>query len=148
MLTFLIAAFQKASPVSGRAGRVQQCEVGRLRGSPRSAAKPWTCRIGPAWSRAEKQDALSQGKGEREVKKIRAGIQRSLHCRCGRGKVLALGMCATCYTLKRQDEDYSAVCGSRFSSVTAIPAGYAEPRAGESARSWFIIGCRASHDST
>jgi len=40
------------------------------------------------------------------VKKIRAGIQRSLHCRCGRGKVLALGMCATCYTLKRQDEEY------------------------------------------
>jgi len=32
--------------------------------------------------------------------------QRALHCRCGRGKVLALGMCATCYTLKRQDEAY------------------------------------------
>ncbi len=40
------------------------------------------------------------------MKKIRAGIQRSLHCRCGRGKVLALGMCATCYALKRQDEEY------------------------------------------
>lgn len=33
-------------------------------------------------------------------------MQRALHCRCGRGKVLALGMCATCYTLKRQDEEY------------------------------------------
>ncbi len=33
-------------------------------------------------------------------------MQRVLHCRCGRGKVLALGMCATCYTLKRQDEEY------------------------------------------
>ena len=33
-------------------------------------------------------------------------MQRALHCRCGRGKVLALGMCATCYTLKRQDEHY------------------------------------------
>ncbi|MDQ2842795.1 MAG: HNH endonuclease [Acidobacteriota bacterium] len=40
------------------------------------------------------------------MKKIRAAIQRSLHCRCGRGKVLALGMCATCYTLKQQDEEY------------------------------------------
>jgi len=40
------------------------------------------------------------------VKKIRTGVQRALHCRCGRGKVLALGMCATCYTLKRQGEEY------------------------------------------
>jgi len=40
------------------------------------------------------------------VKKIRIGVQRALHCRCGGGKVLALGMCATCYTLKRQDEEY------------------------------------------
>ncbi len=27
-----------------------------------------------------------------------------MHCRCGREKVLANGMCATCYTLRRQDE--------------------------------------------
>jgi len=40
------------------------------------------------------------------VKKVRTAVQRALHCRCGRGKVLALGMCATCYTLKRQDEEY------------------------------------------
>lgn len=40
------------------------------------------------------------------MKRINAGVQRTLHCRCGRGKVLALGMCATCYTLKRQDEEY------------------------------------------
>lgn len=40
------------------------------------------------------------------MKKIRIGVQRALHCGCGRGKVLALGMCATCYTLKRQDEEY------------------------------------------
>ncbi len=40
------------------------------------------------------------------MKKVRAAVQRALYCRCGRGKVLALGMCATCYTLKRQDEEY------------------------------------------
>ncbi len=27
-------------------------------------------------------------------------------CPCGNDKVLALGLCATCYTLKRQDEEY------------------------------------------
>jgi hypothetical protein len=33
-------------------------------------------------------------------------VQGSLHCPCGREKILALGLCATCYTLKRQDEEY------------------------------------------
>ena len=41
--------------------------------------------------------------GERELK---AGRQRVMHCPCGNAKVLALGLCATCYTLKRQDEEY------------------------------------------
>lgn len=40
------------------------------------------------------------------MKKVRRGIQRALHCRCGREKILALGLCATCYTLKRQDDEY------------------------------------------
>ena len=34
------------------------------------------------------------------------GSQRALYCRCGRDKILANGFCATCYTLKRQDEQY------------------------------------------
>jgi hypothetical protein len=29
-----------------------------------------------------------------------------MHCPCGNPKVLALGLCATCYALKRQDEEY------------------------------------------
>ena len=33
-------------------------------------------------------------------------VQRSICCPCGNDKVLALGLCATCYTLKRQDEEY------------------------------------------
>jgi 5-methylcytosine-specific restriction endonuclease McrA len=27
-------------------------------------------------------------------------------CRCGNATILALGLCSTCYTLKRQDEEY------------------------------------------
>jgi hypothetical protein len=29
-----------------------------------------------------------------------------MHCPCGQPKVLAKGLCSTCYTLKRQDETY------------------------------------------
>jgi len=32
--------------------------------------------------------------------------QKSLHCPCGRARVLARGLCAVCYTLRRQDEAY------------------------------------------
>jgi hypothetical protein len=37
---------------------------------------------------------------------VKAGVQRALYCRCGNEKILAPGLCATCYTLKRQDEEY------------------------------------------
>jgi hypothetical protein len=33
-------------------------------------------------------------------------VQGSMHCPCGREKILALGLCGTCYTLKRQDAEY------------------------------------------
>ena len=33
-------------------------------------------------------------------------LQRVLHCGCGDPKVVKRGLCATCYTLKRQDEEY------------------------------------------
>lgn len=33
-------------------------------------------------------------------------IHRARCCPCGREKILAPGLCATCYTLKRQDEEY------------------------------------------
>ena len=32
-------------------------------------------------------------------------VQQRMHCPCRRAKILALGLCATCYTLKRQDEE-------------------------------------------
>ena len=37
---------------------------------------------------------------------MKANRQRVVHCPCGNQKVLALGLCSTCYTLKRQDEEY------------------------------------------
>ena len=37
---------------------------------------------------------------------MRKPRQIVMHCPCGNAKVLAKGLCATCYTLKRQDEDY------------------------------------------
>ena len=33
-------------------------------------------------------------------------VQSSMHCPCGREKILANGLCASCYTLKRQDAEY------------------------------------------
>ena len=32
--------------------------------------------------------------------------QRSLYCSCGKSEIVACGLCGTCYTLKRQDEEY------------------------------------------
>jgi hypothetical protein len=37
---------------------------------------------------------------------LKKGIQQAMLCRCGNAKILALGLCSTCYTLKRQDEEY------------------------------------------
>jgi 5-methylcytosine-specific restriction endonuclease McrA len=37
---------------------------------------------------------------------VREGLQRAMHCRCGNPKILAHGLCSTCYTLKRQDDEY------------------------------------------
>ncbi len=37
---------------------------------------------------------------------MKAGRQQVMHCPCGNAKVLALSLCATCYTLKRQDGEY------------------------------------------
>jgi hypothetical protein len=33
-------------------------------------------------------------------------VQGTMHCPCGREKILANGLCASCYTLKRQDAEY------------------------------------------
>ena len=33
-------------------------------------------------------------------------VQTPICCPCGNEKILALGLCATCYTLRRQDAEY------------------------------------------
>jgi hypothetical protein len=37
---------------------------------------------------------------------LKTGIQTAICCPRGNEKILALGLCATCYTLKRQDAEY------------------------------------------
>ena len=44
-----------------------------------------------------------RGRNRLVMKKL---AQRSMHCRCGRAKTIARGLCGTCYTLKRQDEEH------------------------------------------
>jgi 5-methylcytosine-specific restriction endonuclease McrA len=39
------------------------------------------------------------------MKPKRKAVQLAMHCRCGRETMLAHGMCATCYSLRRQDEE-------------------------------------------
>jgi hypothetical protein len=97
-------------------------------------------------------------RGQREVKRIRTGVQRALLCRCGRGKVLALGMCATCYTLKRHDEEYFGglreqvlkrddyccrVCGAPGRGKRAIVVHHRRP--GVSKMALMISLCPACH---
>ena len=37
---------------------------------------------------------------------MKNGAQAAICCPCGNEKLLALGLCATCYTLNRQDAEY------------------------------------------
>ena len=71
--------------------------------------------------------------------------QHAMHCRCGKAKILAHGMCAVCYTLKRQDEEYF---GGLREKAMDTAAGCVMPPAGTSAPSSCITGCRASRFST
>ena len=43
---------------------------------------------------------------KRQVDEPGREARRAMHCRCCRQAVLAHGMCATCYILRRQDEEY------------------------------------------
>jgi hypothetical protein len=40
------------------------------------------------------------------IETVKKPKQIVMHCPCGKPKVLAKGLCSTCYTLKRQDETY------------------------------------------
>jgi 5-methylcytosine-specific restriction endonuclease McrA len=68
--------------------------------------------------------------------------QRGVHCRCGREKILAHGLCASCYTLKRRDaERFGGLreqvlerdgyacrgCGARARTKRSIPVHHRRP---------------------
>jgi hypothetical protein len=84
--------------------------------------------------------------------------QRSMHCRCGNPKILAHGLCATCYTLKRQDEEYFGglretvlkrdgyccqVCGASGSTKRSIVVHHRKP--GVSVLALMIALCLRCH---
>jgi len=66
---------------------------------------------------------------------VKLNRQRVMHCPCGKAKVLALGLCSSCYTLKRQDEATLVGYGKQFWSGMATVAACAMSRAGTSALS-------------
>jgi hypothetical protein len=37
---------------------------------------------------------------------LKKAVQSAICCSCGRVQILALGLCASCYSLKRQDDEY------------------------------------------
>ena len=75
-------------------------------------------------------------------------VQRSICCPCGNDKVLALGLCATCYTLKRQDEAYFGGLREQVLERDGIPAEDVERLDGESAPLLSITGFPASRSFT
>ena len=80
------------------------------------------------WTLAGESENLTLGCGLKDNERVGKGKQRSLYCRCGREKIIANGFCATCYTLKRQDEEYFGVCENEFLSETVTLAAAAEPQ--------------------
>ena len=75
-------------------------------------------------------------------------LQKLLHCRCGQDKMIAQGMCSTCYTLRRQDEAYFGGFASRCLHGTATVAASVELLEGGRDRSWFTIAYLANLSCT
>ncbi len=84
--------------------------------------------------------------------------QQSMHCPCGNAKILANGLCATCYTLKRQDLEYFGglreqvlerngyacrVCGASGRRKRSIVVHHRVP--GKSVLNLMISLCPACH---
>ena len=66
----------------------------------------------------------------------------------GMRRSFALGLCATCYTLKQQDEEYFGGLREAIYNVMAIVAAYAEPRDAASGRLSSIIVYRVCRSCT
>jgi hypothetical protein len=77
---------------------------------------------------------------------LKKGIERAMLCRCGNAKILALGLCSTCYTLKRQDEEYFGGlrgCGAPGRTKRSITVHHRIP--GVSKLEWMISLCPGCH---
>jgi hypothetical protein len=70
---------------------------------------------------------------------LKKGVQTAICCPCGNEKILALGLCGTCYTLKRQDAEYFGGLREQVLERDGTPAGCAVILIPE-----CIIGNRAS----
>ena len=89
---------------------------------------------------------------------MRGPTQKALSCRCGRERMLANGMCAVCYALKRQDAAYFGglrelvltrdgyacrVCGSSGRSKRSITVHHRVP--GKSLMHLMLALCPGCH---
>lgn len=89
---------------------------------------------------------------------MKRGAQAALSCRCGREKIVANGHCATCYTLRRQDEAYFGGlrekvlerdgyscrgCGASGRDKRSIVVHHRRP--GHSKLDWMISLCPGCH---
>jgi hypothetical protein len=54
---------------------------------------------------------------------LKKGVQTAICCPCGNEKILALGLCATCCTLKRQDAEYFGGLREQSWSAMDMPVG-------------------------
>ena len=75
---------------------------------------------------------------------MRKPEQHALHCRCGKASILAQGICAVCYTLKRQDQEYFGGLREKVLEREGYRCVSVTPPAVTSASSSFTIGCQGS----
>lgn len=70
------------------------------------------CPRGPGNTESASEVILSEPltdvivKAQLGCRQVREPVQVAMYCRCGRERIIANGMCGTCYTLRRQDEAY------------------------------------------
>ena len=87
-------------------------------------------------------------------------LQGSICCPCGRDEILALGLCSTCYTLRRQDEEYfgghreevlardgyrCCIPGLHYAKRGKRPVAVHHRRPGISDPKWMITLCLGCH---
>ena len=78
---------------------------------------------------------------------MKVNRQRVMHCPCGNARLLALDLCSTCYTLKRQDQEYFGGLRETVLERDGHRCRGAMPRDGISGRSSCITVCLESQFS-